>query len=417
VVGSAAAARQSFDLQDNEPEPVTLPAVDPLTILIVVPTLHIGASDTGAAELARILAEAGHRPIVVSRGGRLAETVAANGVTTLTMDVASNNPAVVMRNVTQLVRLVRAHRCDVIHAHGRAAGWSAYFAARATRVPFLTSWYKGHREQNGLKRIYNSVMVRGERVIAVSEQIAELIMERYGTPQQRIAVVPASVDVDRFDPASVSPERIESVRQSWGVTADTKVILVVGRMIRRKGHDVVVRAVRRMRDMGLTDFLCVFVGEDEGRTRYVGELWDLVLETGSADRIRMDGAAADLPAAFAAATVVLSAAVQAEGLQRAILEAQAMGRPVVVSDLGAGPEVVPAPPAVGEDRMTGLRFVAGDDAALASALIRMFTFPEQVRRAIGMRGREWVLAHFNDGIVAKRMLDVYAEIAGARKSP
>jgi glycosyltransferase involved in cell wall biosynthesis len=206
------------------------------------------------------------------------------------------------------------------------------------------------------------------------------------------------------------------VRQSWEVTGDTKVILVVGRMIRRKGHDVVVRAVRRMRDMGLADFLCVFVGEDQGRTRYVGELWDLVLETDSADLIRMEGAAVDLPAAFAAATVVVSASVQAEGLQRAILEAQAMARPVVVSELGAGRDVVLAPPTVAEDRMTGLRFSAGDDAALAAAVIRLFTFPERVRRAIGMRGREWVLAHFNDRIVAKRMLDLYADITPRRKS-
>jgi glycosyltransferase involved in cell wall biosynthesis len=418
LVAYATAARHSLHFSSGQSAPADEPtaAVDPLTILVVVPTLDIGASDAGAAELVRILAGAGHRPIVVSRGGRLEADIAASGGKVVHMDVASNNPAIMLGNVHRIARLVRTHRCDVIHAHGRAAGWSAYCAARMMRVPFLTSWYKGFREQNGLKRLYNSVMVRGERVIAVSDQIAELITERYGTPSDRIAVVPASVDVDRFDPASVSPERIEAVRQSWEVTDDTKVILVVGRMIRRKGHDVVVRAVRRMRDMGLADFLCVFVGEDQGRTRYVGELWDLVLETDSADLIRMEGAAVDLPAAFAAATVVVSASVQAEGLQRAILEAQAMARPVVVSELGAGRDVVLAPPMVAEDRMTGLRFSAGDDAALAAAVIRLFTFPERVRRAIGMRGREWVLAHFNDRIVAKRMLELYADIAPRRKS-
>ena len=134
------------------------------------------------------------------------------------------------------------------------------------------------------------------------------------------------------------------MRRAWGVTPDTKVILVVGRMLRRKGHHVVVEAVRRLKEMGLKDFLCVFVGEDQGKTRYTGELWDLVLATGTADVIRMAGPVDDLPAAYAAATVVVSAAIQPEGLQRAILEAQAMARPVVVSDLGAGPDVVLAPP-------------------------------------------------------------------------
>ena len=90
-----------------------------------------------------------------------------------------------------------------------------------------------------------------------------------------------------------------------------------------------------------------------------------------------------MPAAYAASSVVVSAAIQAEGLQRAILEAQAMERPVIVSDLGAGPDVVLAPPMVSEDRMTGLRFSAGDDAALAAALMRLFSMPAEQQRGIG----------------------------------
>ncbi len=88
--------------------------------------------------------------------------------------------------------------------------------------------------------------------------------------------------------------------------------------------------------------------------------------------VRLIGPVDDLPASYAVASVVVSAAVQQEGLQRAILEGQAMERPVIASDLGAGPDVVLAPPAVSEERMTGLRFSAGDDAALAAGLVRLF---------------------------------------------
>jgi glycosyltransferase involved in cell wall biosynthesis len=103
----------------------------------------------------------------------------------------------------------------------------------------------------------------------------------------------------------------------------------------------------------------VFAGEDEGRSRYTGELWDLVLATDTADVVRMARSPADRPAAYGAAAAVVSAAIQAEGVQRSILEALAMARPVVVSDLAAGPDIVQAPPAVTEERMTGLRFAAG----------------------------------------------------------
>ncbi len=390
-------------------------ARDPLTILIVVPGLDSGAADAGAVDLTRALAGAGHRAVVVSRPGRLVTEVTAAGGTFVPLDVASTNPAVMLRNMTVLMRLAREHECDAIHALGRSAAWSAWIAARARGVPFITSWYKGFREQNLFKHLYNGIMTRGDRVVAVSEQIAQLIHDRYGTPWQRIAVVPGTIDFDRFDPGAVTRERTEAVRHAWGVDRDTKVILVTGRIVRRKGHHVVVRAVQRLKEMGMKDFLCVFVGEDHGRSHYTGELWDLVLATDGMDVVRMSAGVADMPAAYAAASVVVSGAVQPEGVQRAILEAQAMARPVIVSDLGAGPEVVLSPPAVPESRITGLRFPAGDDAALAGTLLRLFSMPEPTRRAMGTRGRAWVLDHFDGDTVAAQALQVYGAPGGAKK--
>ena len=392
-------------------------ARDPITVLIALPTLDVGAADVGALGLVRILTAAGHRVIVASQAGRLVADVTAAGAEFVALDLASNNPLRMLRSAAALNRIARERKCDAIHALGRSAAWSAYFAARARGIPFLTSWYKGFRDQNIFKHLYNGVMARGDRVVAVSEQIAQLISDRYGTPWERIAVVPTSIDAERFDPAAVARERVEAMRHAWGIKPDTKVILMVGRIVRRKGHHVAVKAAQRLKRMGFNDFLCVFVGEDRGRTRYTGELWDLVLSTGTMDVIRMAAPVTDMPAAYAAAAVVVSAAVQPEGLQRAILEAQAMARPVIVSDLGAGPEVVLTPPAVPDSRITGLRFHSGDDAALAATLLRLFTLPEATRRAMGLRGREWVIGHFNAPAVAEQALRLYDEIAGREKAP
>jgi len=178
---------------------------------------------------------------------------------------------------------------------------------------------------------------------------------------------------------------------------------------------VVVKAVHRLKERGLKDFVCVFAGEDQGRTRYTGELWDLVTATETSDVVRLTGAVDDdMPAAYAAATVVISASVQPEGLQRAILEAQAMARPVVVSDLAAGPDAVLAPPAVADDRMTGLRVPAGDEAALAAALIRLFSLSDVGRTAMGARGRDWVAEHFDAASIARATLSLYADVTRAR---
>ena len=407
--------RSSAALSASELLPSAESAVRParaLTVLIAAPTTEIGAADEGAIDLATILAGAGHRPIVVSGGGRLEARLNAAGAEFIRLDLANRNPAVIARQAAALFGLVRRRGCDVVHAHGRSAAWSACVAARMAGVPFLTSWHKGFREQNAFKHLYNGVMARGDRVIAPSEQIADLIVARHRTPRERISVIPSAVDLDRFDSTALTIERIAAARRAWGVDDDTHVILVAGRMLRRKGHHVVVQAARRLKDMGVTNVLFVFAGEDSGRSRYSGELWELVLATGTADIVRLTARAADMPAAYGAATALVSAAIQPEGVQRTILEALAMARPVVVSDLAAGPDIVLAPPAVAEERMTGLRFAAGDDAALAAALVRLLAMPDAARRAIGRRGREWVATHCDAETVTRQVLAVYAAVAG-----
>lgn len=387
-------------------------ATKPITVLIVVPTLDEGAAEHGAVELVRILKAAGHHAIVAARSGRLIGDVVKLGGEFVALDVASKNPLVMLRNAVALMRIARRRHCDIIHALGRAGAWSAALAARRRGIAFVTGWTKGFSERNLFKRFYNGVMARGDRVVATCDGIADLIHERYGTPRQRLAVVPPSIDFAAFDPAAVTWERTAAARRAIGIGPDTGVILVTGRIVRRKGHHVVVRAIKCLKERGLTDFVCVFAGEDRGRTTYPGELWDLVLANGLMDHVRMAAPVRDMPAAYATATVVVSAAIRPEGVQRAILEAQAMARPVIVSDLAAGPDVVLTAPAVPDNRASGIRCPAGDDEALAAGLFRLMSMPEPVRAAMGRRGRAWVIDHFDASAAAGRMLALYGQLAG-----
>ncbi|MBX9711698.1 MAG: glycosyltransferase [Xanthobacteraceae bacterium] len=384
-----------------------------LTVLIAVPTLESGAADTNALDLVKLLHGAGHRPVVVSSGGRLTGAVTANGGEFIAMDVASKNPVVMVACVRKLSRLIGQRGCDVVHALGRAPAWSAYAAARINGKPFVTTWYKGFREQNVLKRLYNGVMAKGDRVVAASEDIADLIRDRYDTPLSRLTVLPTIFDAAQFDPKTVALERIERLRHAWGVSPSCRVLLAPGRMVRRKGHHLIVKAAARLKAAGVKDFMVVFTGEDHGRTSYTGELWDLIAATGTNDVVRLAGLSGDLPAAFAASAAAVFASTQTEGTQRAVLGAQAMGLPAIVSDLSAGPDIVLSPPSVSEERMTGLRFTSGDSAALAGALIKMLGLPETTRRAIGTRARDWVLAHHDAQALADRTLRLYVDLASA----
>lgn len=408
-----ALAPQALDtLAPPPPANSNTTAAKPITVLIAVPTLDEGAAEHGAIELVRILKAAGHHAIVTARSGRLIGEVTKLGGEFVALDIASKNPLVMLRNALALMRIARRRDCDVIHALGRAGAWSAALAARRRGIAFVTGWTKGFSERNLFKRFYNGVMARGDCVITTCDDIAALVHERYGTPWRRLAVVPPTIDFAAFDPAAVTWERTSALRRAWGLAPETKVVLVTGRIVRRKGHHVVVKAIKRLKDSGLADFACVFVGEDRGGTTYPGELWDLVLANGLMDHVRMAAPVRDMPAAYAAADVVVSAAVQPEGVQRAILEAQAMARPVIVSDLAAGPDVVLTAPAVPDNRATGIRCPAGDPEALAAAMFRLMSIPEPARAAMGRRGRAWVIDHFDASVGAGRMLALYRELTG-----
>ena len=156
----SAPARGAYTEQGSNAKTRTHEARDPITVLIAVPTLDVGAADVGAVGLVCILTAAGHRAIVASQAGRLVADVTAAGGEFVPLDVASNNPFRMLRSAAALNRIVRERKCDAIHALGRSAAWSAYLAARLSRVPFVTSWYKGFSDQNIFKHLYNGIMDR-----------------------------------------------------------------------------------------------------------------------------------------------------------------------------------------------------------------------------------------------------------------
>jgi glycosyltransferase involved in cell wall biosynthesis len=124
-----------------------------------------------------------------------------------------------------------------------------------------------------------------------------------------------------------------------------------------------------------------------------------------------------MPAAYALADIAVSAVLPPGGPQRAMLEAQAMGKPVVVSDAGGRDEIVLSPPFANEDRATGLLYPAGNAAELAQTLFKVLAMGGDARESMGDRGRIFVTARFPRRAFTERVLSIYAEVAALRKRP
>ncbi len=392
-------------------------AARPLTVVHVVPDLQSGSAGQSALQLAEALAEQGHRSIVVTEGGRLESELKRAGASLVHLPVASKNPSQIVANGRALAAIARDTGADLLHAQSRAPAWSCLLARRLTKTPYITTYDNNFREQHSLKRFYNSAMVRGSKVIALGERIAKLIEARYGTPRDKIAVIDRCVDLDRFNPDAVTEDRRAALARNWSLEDGEKVVLLPGRLTRRKGPHVIVEAAIKLREAGLKGIVFVLAGEGPHGGGYAADLWDQVHQAGISDLVRFVGHCTDMPAAYSLADIAVATVLQPGGPQRAVLEAQAMKVPVIVSDGEERGDILLAPPFAAETASTGLLYPSGNSAELAQALFKLLAIGKPGRLEMGERGRHFVVSRFPQAAFAERMLSVYAEVAAERRHP
>lgn len=368
-------------------------------VLQVLPALGAGGVERGTLEIADAVVRAGWRAFVASAGGPLVARLEALGARHVTLPLATKSPAGIWRNAAALEALVRREHIGILHARSRAPAWSGWLAARRSGAHFVTTYHGTYNEGLPGKRFYNSVMARGERVIAISSFIAEHLRARHGTDPGRIRTIARGVDEALFDPARVAPERVAALRAAWGVPQGRPVVMLPARVTRWKGQGVLVEAMARLPG----DALALLVGDAQGRTGFVDELRARIAALGLADRVRLVGHADDMPAALLLADVVVHASTDAEAFGRTVIEAQAMERCVIASDLGGPRETV-------EEGVTGWRVPPGDAAALAAAIDRILALPVADRVAMGARARAAVLAGFTTARMQAATLAVYREL-------
>jgi glycosyltransferase involved in cell wall biosynthesis len=373
--------------------------------------MQAGGAELGCLQIAEALVKAGHRALVASEGGRMVPALEAAGACHITLPLATKSPARIWRNGRALAQIIRHEGVGILHARSRAPAWSALWAARSTGVPFVTTYHSEYSERGRIKRLYNGVMVRGAKVIAVSDHMGTLIATRYGTDPSRIAVIHRAVDLARFDPATIAPERLAEMRQLLSIEPDQPVVLLAGRVTRRKAQADLVEAAGLLKARDVEGFTCVFAGEIEKRD-YMAEIEARVRDLGLEARVRFPGNLTDMPAAYLLADVSLNIS-EAEGLPRVALESQAMGVPVIVSDTGPGREVALTAPDVAPEAATGLRVPFGQPSALADALGELLSWPTAKRTAMGARGAAHVRAHFTLDRMRQATLSLYEEVLAA----
>ena len=384
------------------------------TVLQIIPRLDTGGAELATLEIAQALVESGARALVASEGGRLGQAIREAGGELIAFPAGTKNPLRMWSNGRALARLIANEHIDLIHARSRAPAWSALYAARKTGIPFVTTYHGAYGIGVPLKNAYNSVMARGDRVIANSHFTADLIRERHGIGDERLRVIHRGVDLAAFDPAQVTAKRVKALRKEWGVGDGTRIVLHAARLTGWKGQRQVIEAAGLLAARGgLKDVVFILAGDAQGRETYANELTAMIQSHDLADAVRLVGHCGDMAGAFAAAHIAVVASSEPEAFGRAAAEAQAMGCPVVATDLGAARETVMARPHVADDAATGWLVEAGKAEALAPALEEALLLGKTQRGLMGARARRHIVENFSLARMRHRTLGIYDDLLGS----
>jgi len=401
---------------DNEPEHNTIEEPEetaPLsnrraTVLQVLPALGTsGGVERGTVEIANAVVQAGGRALVASAGGAKEHELQRVGAEHITLPMATKNPIGIYNNISRLADLIRQENVDIIHARSRAPAWSAYFAAKRAKIPFVTTFHGTYSRGSVFKRIYNSAMTKGVRVIAISNFIAGHIHQHYGIPSDRIRIIHRGVDLARFSAANVTAQRVIALANEWRITDGFPLVMLPGRLTRWKGQTVFIEAIAQLKRR---DLRCLVVGGDQGRHEFRTELENLVEKHDLGEVVRIVDSCRDMPAAYMLTDVVVSASTDPEAFGRVVIEAQALGRPVIATDHGGAKETV-------IENETGWLVPPGDPGALAVAIERAIGLNEQRRAVLADRAISNVRDHFSTAAMCRKTLDVYDEVLAKQNGP
>lgn len=365
-----------------------------------------GGVERGTIEVAEALTAAGWRSLVASQGGPQVRELARVGAEHITLPLASKSPLIIRQNAAALSDLIGHRSVSVVHARSRAPAWSAYLAASRTNTPFVTTFHGVYGlGLFGLKKLYNRVMTRGDKVIAISKFIVDHLTREYGVSEDRLKLIPRGVDLSVFDPDTVTSARMIKLATEWRLPDDGPVIMLPGRLTSWKGQGLLIDALSFLKKSDrLHDGLrCLMVGPGSSGSSYRQRVEHKLASTGLDGHVQIIEDCRDIVAAYMMTDVVVSASTRPEAFGRIVAEGQAMGRPVVAPAHGAAPEIL-------LPGVTGWLFTPGDAPSLAGALEQALNVPAARRDELATQARSHIAENFDREMMTSATLAIYEDL-------
>lgn len=383
------------------------------TVLQIVPSLVSGGVERGVLEINNYLVKNGFNSIVLSSGGKMVYQVQQNGGQHIMLDVATKNPIKIWKNIGKIKKIIKENNVDIVHVRSRAPAWSAYYACRAVKCPLVSTVHGnysiGSFPVSFFKRLYNSIMVKADWIICVSNYIKEYAYENYKIfrnkfAESRTRVIHRGVDINTFDPAKVSQERIISLIAKMQLPDDRSIILLPGRLTEWKGQMYFVDVLSRVKNK---NFICVIVGDSKGHESYRNRLKEKIIKSKLDGVVRLENNIADMAAAYMVSDIVVSSSIRGEAFGRVVPEAQAMKRLVVATSIGGSLETI-------IDRETGWLVDPNDKDRFAETIDMLLSMSLEDRLRHGEMARKHIVDNYSTEKMCKKTIELYDEIVNSK---
>ena len=378
-----------------------------LNVLQVIPKLGYGGAETGCYDIAHFLSENDCGSFLATSGGELIKFIKKDKVRLIRLPVHSKNPILILFNTLVLVIYIFLFKINIIHARSRAPAWSCYFASLITRRSFVTTFHGTYNFKSNIKKFYNSIMLRAKLTIAGSNFIFSHINENYGeylSKEKKLRVIFRGINVDYFNPKNISVLKQEKLKQEWDLSSNKFTILLPGRLTYWKGQEKFIESLNILiEDYNITNFEAVILGSDQGRKVYSKKLINLVQRYRLNKKIKFIQHCKEMPLAYSLADVVVSASIEPEAFGRVSVEAQAMGKPIVASNIGGSKETI-------INKKTGFLYKHDDPRELAKILNTVIQLSVDDLKFMGNEGRKNVTKKFDVETMCQSNLKEYKRL-------
>ena len=364
-----------------------------INVLQVIPKLGFGGAETGCYDLAHFLAEHECKSFLITSGGELLKFVRRDKVKVIRLPVQSKNPIIIFINSIIIFFIILLYNIDIVHARSRAPAWSCLWACYLSRKKFVTTFHGTYNFSNKLKFFYNSVMVRSKLIIAGSNFIFNHISENYkkylNHPQKKLMVIFRGINLEYFNLKNTSEEKVNFLIQAWNINKNDFIILLPGRLTRWKGQEKFMEALNLLiENHSKNNFHAIILGSDQGRKIYSKKLLLLVERYRLSKKITFIKNCKEMPLAYKMADIVVSSSIEPEAFGRVAVEAQAMNKPIIASNLGGSKETV-------LNNKSGLLYDSEDAKELASIINKLMEMDKESLGLMGKEGRKNVEKKFN----------------------